>query len=100
MIFRAIAILLAISFFSGCGSYETKSIIEDKKSYLSFSDSLKDADYKVNNSGWYKIEKTGVDEIYQIQSGKIHLQVRKDGRIIINRELLVNNGSVRNIEGP
>jgi len=100
MIFRAIAIMLAVSFISGCGSYETKSVIEEQKSYLSFSDSLKDADYKVNNSGWYKIEKTGVDEIYQIQTGKIHLQVRKNGKFIINRELLVSNGAVRNIEGP
>ena len=83
-------------FFGGCGSKEgVKS--EAHKSYLYFSGNVDDVTVSIDKNAGFEV-KAGQNNQYATKPGKRLIEVYRDGRLIIKREIYLGDGVAKEIE--
>ena len=94
----AISIIsLALIFgMSGCG-YKEGVATASQKSYLYFSGNTNDVKVSVDGGKSFDV-KEGQENQYTIKSGKHLVEVYRDNKIIVKREIFVSDGIAKEIE--
>ncbi len=90
--------IASLSILTGCGGYQTGVVSEAQKSYLFFNYEAQGSEYSVDDSAWYKIEKTGETELYPTIPGKHRIKVRKQGVIVVDKMVLLGDGISKEIK--
>ena len=88
--------LIGAIFLSGCG-YKEGVVSATQKSYLFFTGNTNDTAVSVDNGGKFNIE-AGTNNQYAIKPGKHLVEVYKDNRLIIKREIFISDGISKEIE--
>ena len=88
--------LIASIFLSGCG-YKEGVATATQKSYLYFTGKTNDMVVSIDNGEKFNIQ-TGTNNQYAIQPGKHLVEVYKDNRLIIKREIFISDGISKEIE--
>ena len=83
---------------TGCGGYKTGIVSEAQQSYLFFNAEAQGAEYSIDGSSWYKIEKTGENELYPTLPGKHRIKVRKGESVIVDRMVLLGDSMSKEIK--
>lgn len=89
-------ITLLLTFFAGCG-YKEGVTTEDAKAYLYFSGDLDDVTVSVDHAAEFEV-KSGRDNQYKLKPGKHLIEVFRDGKKIIEREVFIGDGLAKEIE--
>jgi hypothetical protein len=84
-------------FCQGCGLNETV-VQKEKKSYLTFIGNLEGSVVYIDNLDPITLIQQKIN--YEISPGKHRIVVKKDSKEVVNRELLLGNGIVKEIEIP
>ena len=92
--------LFSIIVFS-CFNANSGVIIETDKSYMSFQCSSNDI-YSViiNDNISFIVDKNSCDNLFQIPIGKNRVVIRKEGKVIIVRDIFSSNKTTINIDLP
>jgi len=93
-------LFIFMSVLTGCGGYKTGITTEAQQSYIYFNHEALGAEYSIDNSAWYTIEKTGVNELYPTKPGKHQIRVRKNGNITVNKMILLADSISKEIKVP
>jgi len=102
MIFLGISLII---FCFGCGLKET-IVQKDTKSYLTFTGNTKDAVLYIDNLDPIFLNQSsnnkqqGVNTNYEISPGKHKIIIKRDGREVVNRDLLLGNGILKEVDVP
>ncbi len=88
-------ITLLLTFFTGCG-YKEGVTTEDAKAYIYFTGDLDDVTVSVDHAPEFEV-KAGRDNQYKLKPGKHLIEVYRDGKIIIQREVFLGNGLAKEI---
>ncbi len=88
--------LIASIFLSGCG-YKEGVVTATQKSYLYFTGNTNDTVVSVDGGKKFNI-KTGANNQYAVKPGKHLVEVYKDNRLIIKREVFISDGISKEIE--
>jgi hypothetical protein len=99
MIFLGIFLFI---FCIGCGLNESV-VQKEQKSYLTFTGSTEDAVVYIDNLDPITLNQSSKNSTkinYEISPGKHKIIVKKSGKEVVNRDLLLGNGIVKEIEIP
>ena len=88
--------LIASIFLSGCG-YKEGVVTATQKSYLYFTGNTNDTVVSVDNGEKFTIQ-NGTNNQYSVKPGKHLVEVYKDNRLIIKREIFISDGISKEIE--
>ena len=88
--------LIALIFLSGCG-YKEGVVTATQKSYLYFTGNTNDTVVSVDNGEKFTIQ-NGTNNQYSVKPGKHLVEVYKDNRLIIKREIFISDGIAKEIE--
>lgn len=95
-----IAVMFISTLLTGCGGVKTAVVSEAKQSYIFFNGNVEGAEYSINKGSWYKILKTGENELYPTEPGKKRLQVRKNGIVVVDKIILLGDTAAKEIKVP
>jgi hypothetical protein len=90
--------IASLYLLTGCGGYKTGVVLEAQKSYLFFNAAAQGAEYSVDGSSWYKIQKTGENELYPTLPGKHRIKVRKGESVIVDKMVLLGDSMSKEIK--
>ncbi len=99
---KRIALILltaVVMLMSGCG-YKEGVQSEERVSYLYFSGSAKGAVVYIDDLPTFTVEKLGPDEVYKVTPGKHIIIVKKEGKVVVERTLLLADGVAKEIYVP
>ena len=90
--------LITLLVFSGCGLKE--SVVEKQRvGYLSFTGDTADAVVFIDDLEPISLRSSDKAH-YEISPGKHHIVIKKNGAEVVNRLILVGNGSTKEIRIP
>jgi hypothetical protein len=107
-------IIILTGFLNGCG-YIEGSIQKSERSYLWFTGNTESAIVYIDNKEFVRLTASAYSDVdpktgekrhqtvpiyYQIDPGKHELRIERDGRVLVNRTLLLGNQMTREIEIP
>ena len=95
-----ITMLFLATLLTGCSGVKTAIVSEAKQSYLFFNGNIVGAEYSIDKGAWYKIVKTGENELYPAEPGKQRIQVRKNGVIVVDKLILLGDSAAKEIKVP
>jgi len=94
--FKLKVIFLLAVLLSCCGFHE--GVIEsEQRSFIKFTGALSGAKVTVDGA---VINVSNDNTVYEISPGKHNIQVRKNGAIKVNRNLLFGNGMTKEVKIP
>lgn len=95
--FKLKVVFLLAVLLGGCGFHE--GVIEsERRSFIKFTGALSGA--KVTIDGAVVNISNDDNTVYEISPGKHNIQVRKNGAIRVNRNLLFGNGITKEVKIP
>ena len=95
--FKLKVVLLLTILLGGCGFHE--GVIEsERRSFIKFTGALSGA--KVTIDGAVVNMSNDDNTVYETSPGKHNIQVRKNGAIRVNRNLLFGNGITKEVKIP
>ena len=92
-------ILLIVGFFPACGLKE-EVVQKEAKSFISFTGEIQDAVVYIDDLDPITLNKKSNETHYEISPGKHTIIVKKSGKEVVNRSLLLGNGITREIKIP
>lgn len=95
MLKRFMTALLGLVLLGGCG-YKEGVVNADRKAYLYFTGNVKEVSVSVDGGTPFSVEE-GRDNLYTIAPGKHRVEVMRDGRVIVEREVYVGDGISKEI---
>ena len=98
---RATKLLLlgfVIFALTGCG-YTEGVVQSDQKSFIAFTGKVVDAVAYVDQGAPFSLESERLVQ-YQIRPGKHKVVVKRNGQVVVDREVLIGNGMVKEIQVP
>ena len=84
---------------AGCG-YKEGVKIEEQKAYLYFTGNTAGAEIIVDGTSLILREEVTIDDLFQIEPGQRHIEVRQHGKTVINRNIYISEGISREIQIP
>lgn len=84
---------------AGCG-YKEGVTTQEQASFLYFTGDAKGVEVSIDNASAFIVEKAGTEEHYKLSPGKHTIVVRRDGKVIVKRTLLLGDGIAREIKIP
>ena len=104
--------VLAMFVLTGCG-YQEGIRQPDRQSYIWFSGETKEAVAIIDDNEPFKVEQTSsVDSetgervskqgrtLYQVKPGKHEIVVKKDGQVVVHREVMIGAGTTMEVHVP
>ena len=91
--------LILLLLFSGCGLKEGV-VHKEQKSFLSFTGNTKNATAHIDNLAPIRLKSSSKRIHYQISPGKHTIIIKRSGVEIVNRNILIGNGTTREIQIP
>ncbi len=88
-----------LALFGGCG-YKEGVVVKEEATYIYFTGDAKGAEVEIDGGSSFVLEKAGPQEHYKMAPGKHTVIVRKNGQIVVKRELLLGDGMAREISVP
>lgn len=81
---------------SACG-YREGIIQSDSKSYLVFTGNIQDTTVSIDNVDPFPLEDNADKVHYQVSHGKHLITIKRDNKLIINREIFLGKGMTKEI---
>lgn len=106
-----VVIIILAGYLSSCG-YMEGVVQKAEKSYLWFTGNTENAIVYIDNKEFarlspsYYVDESGTKRQktepihYQIEPGKHEIRIEKDGKVLVNRSLLLGNQMTKEIEVP
>ncbi len=101
-----LSIILIMVFLSGCG-YREGTLQKSDKSYLWFTGNTENAVVFMDNKEFVRLDVNADrrDQIdvpihYQIEPGKHEIRIERDGKVILNRVMILGSQMTREVEVP
>lgn len=104
--------VVAVFVLAGCG-YQEGIRQPDRQSYIWFSGETKEAVAIIDDNEPFKVEQTsyvdsetgeGVSKqgrtLYQVKPGKHEIVVKKDGQVVVHRDLMIGAGATKEVHVP
>lgn len=104
--------IVAMFVVAGCG-YQEGIRQPDRQSYIWFSGETKEAMAIIDDNEPFKVEQTSsVDSetgervskqgrtLYQVKPGKHEIVVKKDGQVVVHRDLMIGAGATKEVRVP
>lgn len=98
-IFLVIFSLSCLLVTAGCG-YKEGVKIEEQKAYLYFTGNTAGAEIRVDGKSFVLGKEVTTDDLFQIEPGQRHIEVKKNGKTVISRKIYVSEGISREIQIP
>ena len=96
---KKIILMLGLSIFlsfTGCG-YKEGTLTATQKSYLYFTGDVSNAVVSIDGGESFKVI-SGKNNQYSIKPGKHLVEVYRDGKIVVKRELYIGDDIAKEIE--
>lgn len=93
-----VLITAALLMFSGCG-YKEGVVSGDAKAYLYFTGDPEGVQVSIDDARSFEIE-TGRDHRYRIPTGKHTVRILRDGAVVSERRIYVDDGVAKEIMLP
>lgn len=97
-----LSLILAMHCITACGLKE-EVVVPDTKTYLWFTGDTKGAKVYIDDASPFSLRDTSdriADTHYEIRPGRHRIIVQKNGQVVVDRDLLLGNGSVKEIKLP
>ena len=104
--------VVAVFVLAGCG-YQEGIRQPDRQSYIWFSGETKEAVAIIDDNEPFQVEQTsyvdsktgeGVSKqgrtLYQVKPGKHEIVVKKDGQVVVHRDLMIGAGATKEVHVP
>lgn len=95
----AYIILSAVFLFAGCGLNEG-TIQKKAKSFLLFTGNIKNAVVQIDDLEPFSLEYSENQTLHEISPGKHLVIIKKSGKILVKRKVLLADGVTKEIEIP
>lgn len=94
-------IIFALALFAGCGLHEG-TINKEPVSYLVFTGNTEKAMVYIDELQSFSIRPSDGEQPdrYEISPGKHNIKVKREGKILVNRKILLGNGIIKEIKIP
>jgi len=102
-ILKVFIIVVFFMLTSACSSYNTYSsggTTAEPISYLYFTGSIEGAEVSIDDAPAFLVTKSGVKQQYKVTPGKHIIVVSKQGKVIVQRNLLLGDGHEKEIYIP
>ena len=97
---KILLVMIALCYLSGCG-YKEGVLVKDPVSYLWFTGNVAQATVMIDDQKSFAIDKGKEGLVYyQIPPGTHRIIVKKDGAVVVDRVLLIGNGTIKEIQIP
>ena len=105
---KVIFLLLVMTFIYACG-YQEGIVQKAERSYLKFSGNIENASVEIDNMAPFTITARGASEngesktenkVYQLLPGKHSLKIYRNGNLIVNRILILENQTTIEVTIP
>lgn len=105
-------VIVPVLIIVGCG-YQEGIRQPDSQSFVWFSGNTKDAVAIIDDNEPFKVEQTYYEDsetgekvskqghtLYQIKPGRHEIVVKKDGQIVVHRDLMIGTGITKEVRVP
>ena len=101
---KIILLLLGILILHACG-YQEGVVQKGEKSFIKFAGNLENVSVQLDDTSQFALKsgsESGIDEnkLYQVSPGKHSLKVYRDGNLIINRILFLDDQATAEVIIP
>jgi len=108
---KYLMLLFGLMLIASCG-YKEGIIQKSEKSYFKFSGSVKNVSVQIDNNEPFALGTLIVDEdgterkvnkenkLYQVSPGKHALKIYRNGELIVNRVLFLDNNVIKEVQIP
>ncbi|MCX6141882.1 MAG: hypothetical protein NTZ35_01555 [Ignavibacteriales bacterium] len=91
-------LLLVSLFFSACGGYSEGVLQKAEKGYLKFVGNVQNVTVVIDGGDAISLE--AKNQVYQVKPGRHEVKAMRDGQMILNRILVVDNQTTVEVEIP
>lgn len=102
-IIRTLFIFSLLVITSACSSYNTYSsgqTTAEPVSYLYFSGNITGAEVSIDDAPSFMVTKAGPKQQYKVTPGKHTIVVTKQGKVVVQRNVLLGDGHEKEINIP
>ena len=101
---KVILLLLGILILHACG-YQEGIVQKEGKSFIKFAGNLENVPVQIDDMNQFVLKsgsKSGADDnkLYQVSQGKHSIKVYRDGNLIVNRILFLDNQATAEVIIP
>ncbi|PIQ95036.1 MAG: hypothetical protein CO148_09135 [Nitrospirae bacterium CG_4_9_14_3_um_filter_41_27] len=101
---KVILLLLGILILHACG-YQEGIVQKEGKSFIKFAGNLENVSVQIDDMNQFVLKsgsKSGADDnkLYQVSQGKHSIKVYRDGNLIVNRILFLDNQATAEVIIP
>lgn len=100
---RTLFIFSLLALTSACSSYNTYSsgqTTAEPVSYLYFSGNITGAEVSIDGAPAFSVTKAGPKQQYKVIPGKHTITITKQGKIVVQRNVLLGDGLEKEINIP
>lgn len=96
---RLICLFLIVFSLQACG-YTEGTLQRSEKSYLQFTGNTAHISVQIDDRQPFTVAGSAAKSLYQVPPGKHSLKVYRDGRLVVDRILLLDNQTTMEVQIP
>ncbi|MCJ8350830.1 hypothetical protein [Moritella sp.] len=96
---KNIIVLLFITVITACG-YNSGTSTSEPIAYLYFTGEAQGAQVYIDDLTPFTINKTGFKNQYQVMPGKHLVVIKREGKVLVNRNVLLGDGHEKEFHVP